>query len=529
MDWRRELMGGLSSGIDINNYLTIEALENGLTVSLSTNACQYCVDGDGNWKSLAANTATEAINNGQTLSFRGELSPAKNVGIGTFTISKKCNLLGNCMSMLFGDNAANNYSLSSKTYAFYKLFYGCSNIVNVSENFLPATTLSRSCYEYMFFNCSGLVNSPKLPAKTLMNYCYQLMFCGCSSLMHASDLSATTLAEYCYASMFARCASLTASPVLSATTLKQRCYSNMFYKCTSLTTAPALPATTLATSCYLSMFEGCTNLTTAPELPATTLSDECYENMFKGCTSLVDAPELPATTLAWMCYYYMFSGCTNLVNAPELPATTVEGYCYCNMFYDCTSLVNAPTLPATTLVDSCYYSMFSGCTKLNYIKMLATDISASNCLNDWVNGVASSGTFVKHPDMTTLLTGASGIPRGWTVINDGEESGLTFPVTLVEGDNGQLGIDLFNYLIDKYDEQVSFNERSITEQITINSTAGSYYNGDVINILTQINSIQETPTWIRMATQSILNQGASWFSCDYFILYNNGYLEYYSD
>lgn len=40
-------MGGLSSGIDINNYLTIEALEDGLTASLSTNACQYCIDGSG--------------------------------------------------------------------------------------------------------------------------------------------------------------------------------------------------------------------------------------------------------------------------------------------------------------------------------------------------------------------------------------------------------------------------------------------------------------------------------------------------
>jgi hypothetical protein len=47
--------------------------------------------------------------------------------------------------------------------------------------------------------------------------------------------------------------------------------------------------------------------------------------------------------------------------------------------------------------------------------MLATDISEWNCLNNWVDGVASSGTFVKHPDMTSLPTGTSGIPNGWTV------------------------------------------------------------------------------------------------------------------
>lgn len=134
-------MGGLSSGIDINNYLTIEALENGLTASLSMNACEYCIDGSGNWRSLAAGTATQSINAGHTLSFRGELTQTTS-SIGTFTISKKCNLKGNCMSMLFGDNAADNYSLDGKNHAFYQLFYNCTKIVNVSSNFLPATTLS---------------------------------------------------------------------------------------------------------------------------------------------------------------------------------------------------------------------------------------------------------------------------------------------------------------------------------------------------------------------------------------------------
>ena len=49
--------------------------------------------------------------------------------------------------------------------------------------------------------------------------------------------------------------------------------------------------------------------------------------------------------------------------------------------------------------------------------MLATNISASSCLNNWVNGVSSTGTFVKNAAMTRLSTGTSGIPRGWTVQN----------------------------------------------------------------------------------------------------------------
>ena len=61
--------------------------------------------------------------------------------------------------------------------------------------------------------------------------------------------------------------------------------------------------------------------------------------------------------------------------------------------------------------------MFYGCTKLKYIKCLATDISATNCTYNWVNGVASTGTFVKAAVIESWTTGDSGIPTGWTVLN----------------------------------------------------------------------------------------------------------------
>ena len=129
---------------------------------------------------------------------------------------------------------------------------------------------------------------------------------------------------------------------------------------------------------------------------------------------------LPTTKLAEMCYYHMFYNCTSLITAPELPATTLAHYCYSSMFEGCTSLTTAPELPATTLAESCYSYMFGKCSNLNYIKMLATDISVSYCLNNWVYNVSSTGTFVKNPAMTSLPTGTSGIPSGWTVVDDGE-------------------------------------------------------------------------------------------------------------
>ena len=180
-----------------------------------------------------------------------------------------------------------------------------------------------------------------------------------------------------------------------------------------------LPATTLAESCYSSMFYGCSSLITAPELPATTLAHRCYSSMFKGCSSLITAPELHATTLADNCYTYMLAECSALTTAPVLPATTLASSCYYGMFSGCSSLTTAPELPATTLVAFCYQEMFSYCSKLNNITMLSTDISAPECLFNWVNGVASTGTFTKSPEMTSLPTGVNGIPSGWTVVDYG--------------------------------------------------------------------------------------------------------------
>ena len=65
--------------------------------------------------------------------------------------------------------------------------------------------------------------------------------------------------------------------------------------------------------------------------------------------------------------------------------------------------------------------MFYNCNKLNEITMLATDISASYALTEWVYRVASTGTFIKAASMESLSRGANGIPNGWTVKNYGEE------------------------------------------------------------------------------------------------------------
>jgi len=144
-------------------------------------------------------------------------------------------------------------------------------------------------------------------------------------------------------------------------------------------------------------------------------ADYAFENLFANNYGLTDASEL------------------------LLPATGLTRGCYQGMFQVCEQLEKAPELPAETLVDSCYSTLFYSCTGLNYIKCLATDISAEGCTNDWVYGVGGggsssssssgggsdsesptpgvSGTFVKAASMNDWIFDNSGIPNGWTVVN----------------------------------------------------------------------------------------------------------------
>ena len=344
-------------------YLTFVAIEDG-TFKFSGNGIYYSLDNGTTWVSLPTNTDTPTVNAGKSILWKGNMQMQPYAGIGSFSSTNKFDVVGNVLSLLYGDNFVGQTTIQTALYSKLDIFNGCTNVVNAENLSLPPTVVTY-CYSYMFNGCTSLTTAPQLPATTLADACYNGMFSGC----------------------------------------------------TSLTSAPQLPATTLAQSCYSGMFRDCTSLTSAPELSATTLAYYCYSSMFQGCTSLTTAPQLPATTLAQSCYGSMFYGCTSLTNAPSiLPATTLARECYLNMFNSCTSLTSAPELPATSLTQNyCYDSMFKGCTSLNYIKAMFTTTPSKYLTHNWVEGVAVSGTFVKKRGALWDVTGVSGVPTGWTV------------------------------------------------------------------------------------------------------------------
>lgn len=133
--------------------------------------------------------------------------------------------------------------------------------------------------------------------------------------------------------------------------------------------------------------------------------------------SLLDKDRSITVIPSSYCFYRLFNYSENLAAAPELPATTLTASCYREMFLGCNSIQSAPELPATTLAASCYQEMFRHCTSLNYVQCLVTNITASDCVKDWLFDVAPTGTFVKDCRMQSWPEGSSGIPAGWTVEN----------------------------------------------------------------------------------------------------------------
>ena len=426
-----------------DEYLTFEILSDGVITWRHTNrsasslTISYSLDDGKTWSDIESTYSGETFNvsNGDKVLFKGTnifYSTPVTVESDGFTdiisvphtfsgSTASFNIRGNILSLFYGDDFADKKTyihvdaIIGTTQLMPEIF-GHTNVVSAENLLLCDDLWIEYIYEGMFYGCTSLTTPPKLPFTTLTGSCYNNMFRGCTSLTVAPELPATTLANYCYQGMFYGCTSLTVAPELPATTLANRCYQNMFASCTSLIMAPELSSLNLSYACYDGMFRDCRSLTTAPELPATTLASDCYSGMFSGCTSLINVPELNAEVMESACYRRMFKGCTSLVNGPSSLGSVIDGGNCCEeMFSGCTNLENIPELPAPVLSQYAYIGIFKSCPKVNYVKCLATNITAGSCTANWLNGVASNGTFVKAASMSSWTRGVDGIPNNWTI------------------------------------------------------------------------------------------------------------------
>ena len=231
------------------DYFTIESLENNNSITATKSGSNkspviyYSTDGGETWSNQTLSSGTKSlgtINAGETIIFKCEIdswSSAWN-GYNKLSGSKNFKVYGNAMSLLNGDNFANNSEFASgSTYNLCGLFYGTTTLTDANNLILPAVTGNEGCYNGMFRGCTNLQYGPKeLPATAINDSSYSSMFEGCINLEEAPVIWATTMSgAQAMQRMFCMDRSskittpkLTKGPILRASTQTTTCYKEMF-------------------------------------------------------------------------------------------------------------------------------------------------------------------------------------------------------------------------------------------------------------------------------------------------------------
>jgi len=193
----------------------------------------------------------------------------------------------------------------------------------------------------------------------------------------------------------------------------------LFKGCTGLVSAEDLVLTKLNSShtgVYANTFEGCTGLTSAPQkIEGSVFNSGVCNKMFYQCSSLVTPPSIVGTSLSGSnCFMQMFESCKSMTSIPSLSFDTLVSGCYWGMFPTTTSFTGSIYLPALVVPSSGYRNMFQN-GKVTYVKMLATDISASSCVQNMLGGVPNVSTSILVKNINATWTTAVA-PSNWTIL-----------------------------------------------------------------------------------------------------------------
>lgn len=166
--------------INPNDYLTFEALYDGVKLlnTKGTNTFQCSTDLGLTWQDWLPETYSPVFNAGDKLLVKCVIPTIDSTnGIGRITSDQakvyKYKVSGDIMSMIFGDDAALNYSLAGYSRCFSSLLYS-GNLVDAGDLILKATELAPYCYNQLLYGCNNNTRLPKeLPAKNLASNCYR--------------------------------------------------------------------------------------------------------------------------------------------------------------------------------------------------------------------------------------------------------------------------------------------------------------------------------------------------------------------
>ena len=180
----------------LDTPLTFEILGSG-KVFFNSSASNYnktieYKKNDGEWTSTISshnNISFLDVITGDLVQFRGNNDAYSNgMSYTYFNVNCEFNVSGNIMSLISSSNFSTLTTLPISS-LFLKLFEDNVNLIDASRLLLPATTLTNSCYRWMFSGCTSLTTAPILPAETLMQYCYGGMFYNCPNLNYIKCLA----------------------------------------------------------------------------------------------------------------------------------------------------------------------------------------------------------------------------------------------------------------------------------------------------------------------------------------------------
>ena len=192
-----------------DNHFWVYAVEN-CNVKINYNNLQYKID-NGSWMNYGQNNQI-SLNAGQKVSFKGgsKNSPKYRTTNGAFSCTGgQFKVGGDITSLVVGDD----YPTAGENVTgvcFIDFFKAHTGLIDAYDLILPMKKFNKeSVFKSMFDSCTNLERGPQyLPATTLTKTCYRNMFYGCSSLEYAPDLPAVSLSSGCYQRMFWGCANL---------------------------------------------------------------------------------------------------------------------------------------------------------------------------------------------------------------------------------------------------------------------------------------------------------------------------------
>ena len=214
-----------------DDYFTIQLLDDGsFSWKMNGSGASYTIEyskNGGEWTSITSDNAGVSLSgvSGDKFRFKGlndrytnVNSTSYNTNYSFFDLTVRCNISGNIMSLINGNDFSGTSLTSSNTYAFYALFKPSdttngSKLISAEDLILPEASCN-NCFESMFWGSKNMIKGPKFIYVTdteqsgnNINCCYN-MFKDCILLEEAPELPSDYIPALGYTDMFNGCTNL---------------------------------------------------------------------------------------------------------------------------------------------------------------------------------------------------------------------------------------------------------------------------------------------------------------------------------